>query len=359
MPFIVASTFFPEDQGEFGVSLRSALLYGGGTVVQAPAASLYNVDFSVGVRDLSAHPYSQATGFGDAQGMASGSTHGGSGIDNVEALLQAHPPGAGSTAERNLQVRGVVVTGGSVRVRFNQAIDLGRLERHVDAAGAMRSAQVLVLRNGEPVRGMIVPDPDGAGFSFVPEAGGPLPAGDYQLLLRSRADGFVNLRGQLLDGDYDGQAGGDYRARFKVQGVAGLLADALPAAPALPQPGFNESTGLALQPAAAAPESVDMLSSLLGGAGGVSMLMASLGPWGTAVPQPRRLQPKPRAARRRAAPLASASSAALQAAVPIRVDTRASAALPAGRLAHRPAGWMRDWVDPQGPAAHNDWRIRL
>ena len=362
VPFIVASTFFPEDQGEFGVSLRSALLYGGGTEVQAPAASLYNVDFSVGVRDLSAHPYSQATGFGDALGTASGATHGGSGIDNYEALLQSQPPGAGNTADRNLQVRGVVVTGGSVRVRFNQAIDLGRLARHVDAAGAMRSAQVLVLRNGEPVRGMIVPDPDGAGFSFVPEAGGPLPAGDYQLLLRSRADGFVNLRGQLLDGDYDGQAGGDYRARFKVQGVAGLMADALPAAPALPPPGFSESTGLALQPAAEAADSVDMLSSLLGGAGGVSMLMASLGPWGTALPQAaRKLQPKPRVPRRNAAMSATPSAATPtpQPAAPIRVDTRASAALPAARLARRPAGWMRDWVDPQGPAAHNDWRIRL
>ena len=181
-------------------------------------------------------------------------------------------------------------------------------------------------------------------------------------VLRGGRRRFVSLRGQLLDGDYDGQAGGDYRARFKVQGVAGLMADAPPAAPALPRPGFSESTGLALQPAAAEPESVDMLSSLLGGAGGVSMLMASLGPWGTALPQAaRKLQPKPRVPRRNAAMSATPSAATPtpQPAAPIHVDTRASAALPAARLARRPAGWMRDWVDPQGPAAHNDWRIRL
>lgn len=339
MPFVLASTFFPEDQGDFGVSLRSAFLFGGGSEVQATPVGVYTPEFSVGVRDLSAHPYSQATGFAGVQGAAPGSP----GVDSYEALLQSQPPGAG--VERNLQVKGVVVTGGSVRVRFNQAIDLARLVRHVDASGAMRSPQVLLLRGGEPLRGIIVPDPDGAGFSFVPEAGGPLPAGDYQLLLRSRADGFVNLRGQLLDGDYDGAAGGDYRATFKVQGVGSLLADALPAAPTVPQPHFSESTGIALQPADAAADAADLLSSLLGGAGGASMLMASLGPWGSAVPQ--RAAPRRRSTRR------------TQGAEPIRIRTEPGAALPDMRLARRNAGWVQDWVDAQAAGGGNDWRIRL
>ena len=349
MPVVVAATFLPDELGDFGLSLRGALFYGGGNEVQAGSPGLYTTDFSVGLRELSAHPYAQATGFADVLGVSPNAAPGSAGVDSYEALLQSQPTGAGSTAERNLQVKGVVVTDASVRVRFNQAIDLARLARHVDAGGAMRSSQVLLLRGGEPLRGMIVPDPDGAGFSFVPEAGGPLPAGDYQLLLRSRADGFVNLRGQLLDGDYDGTAGGDYRARFTVKGVGSLLAEALPATPA-PQPTFSDSTGLALQPAAEATDSVDMLSSLLGGAGGASMLMASLGPWGSALPQaPRRLAPM-RSARRKAPP---------QAVPTIRIDTAASAALPAARLARRPAGWVSDWVDTQGAAGPNDWRIRL
>jgi hypothetical protein len=343
VPFVLAASFFPEDQGEFGFSLRNALLYGGSADVQPTTVTVYTPEYSVGVRELSAHPYSQVNGFADALGTASNVPP----RDNYEALMQAQPPGSGG--DPNLQVKGVAFTGGSVRVRFNQAIDLGRLARHVDASGAMRSSQVIVLRDGEPVRGMIVPDPDGAGFSFVPE-GGPLPAGDYQLLLRSRADGFVSMRGALLDGDYDGSAGGDYRARFKVQGVGSLRADALPATPPV-QPHFSADTGVALQPAAEAGDGVDMLSSLLGGAGGASMLMASLGPWGSAVPKAlRRHVPKSRTARRR--PTAPDAP-------PIRVRTDAPAALPELRLARRAAGWGGDWVEPQAERGANDWRIRL
>ena len=199
----------------------------------------------------------------------------------------------------------------------------------------MRSPQVLLLRGGEPLRGIIVPDPDGAGFSFVPEAGGPLPAGDYQLLLRSRADGFVNLRGQLLDGDYDGAAGGDYRATFKVQGVGSLLADALPAADRAAAPLQREHRHRAA-------------ARRRGGRRGRPAELAARrcrrrvdadgqpGPWGSAVPQ-------------RAAPGGAARRT--QGAEPIRIRTEPGAALPDMRLARRNAGWVQDWVDAQAAAA--------
>jgi hypothetical protein len=317
----------------------SALPFG----LPAGSTGSYGTVMTVGLSEQSAHPYSQALSFAVAEAVAAGSTAGGPlTAQAMNQLVEAQPTAAGAT--RTLQVKGVAVTGGGVRVRFNQAVDLGRLAVQGDAAGTLRSTQVVVLRGDRVVPGMLIPDPDGAGFSFIPE-GGPLPRGEYTLLLRSGAGGVVNTRGDWLDGDYDGQAGGDYRARFSVDGLPLLQADraAPPAGEALLS--FSSGEALKADPPPQ-PEGDWLLHTLLGGAGGASMLMASLGPWSVARPAPVR---RARAPRRLAAAVAP---------VRIRSTAPAAAASAATRLDKAGTPWLSGWLDaPQAPC--NDWRIRL
>jgi hypothetical protein len=272
---------------------------------------------SVTFTELSAHPHSQVVGFAKPEVAPPQGSGPALSAQAMNDLLQTQPTGAGPLA---LQVRGVAVTGGSLRVRFNQPIDLARLATVVDAAGAMRSTQVVVTRGDRAIPGLLMPDPDAMGFRFVPD-GGPLPAGDYAIHLRSRGNGFVNQRGELLDGDYDGAAGGDYRARFQVEGVS--LRGSLPELPAGAQRAEAEADAVPWD-------------TLLGGAGGVSMLMAGLLP---ALGAPRRrgawpAEPPPRLRQERDQP---AGAQPLQ----------------------RPqAAWLAGWLNTQPPSG-NDWRIRL
>jgi hypothetical protein len=335
------------------VDNRSANLRTGGLVPDVGAtpglADDYRVPMSVNVVDLSAHPFSQTTGFAVVESTASSAVP--PPVLNAQAmnaLIESQPTAAGTG--RPLQVLGVAVTGAAVRVRFNQPVDLGRLAKQADPAGGMRSPAVVVMRGDQVVRGVLLPDPDGAGFSFLPESG-VLLRGEYTVLLRSRADGFVNARGELLDGDYDNRAGGDYRARFTVEASPALLATGTE--PAAADPMLQQSTGL---PAVAdhgqglEQQGDALLSTLLGGLGGVSMLAASLGPWGLAVP---------RRARPRRAPAAASRPQPGNAAQPIRV--RSGPLVPdqaAAELAHKPAAWVAGWVDAKAPRG-NDWRIRL
>jgi len=55
---------------------------------------------------------------------------------------------------------------------------------------------VVVLRGDRVVPGMLIPDPDGAGFSFIAE-GGPLPQTDTDWLLHTRLGGA----GARIDAD--------------------------------------------------------------------------------------------------------------------------------------------------------------
>jgi hypothetical protein len=273
--------------------------------------------------ELSAHPHSQVVGFAKAEVAPPQAGSPALSAQAMNELLQTQPTGAGPLA---LQVRGVAVTGGSLHVRFNQAIDLARLATVVDAAGAMRSTQVVVMRGGQAVPGLLLPDPDALGFRFVPD-GGPLPAGEYAIHLRSRGDGFVNQRGELLDGDYDGAAGGDYRARFQVEGVS--LRGSLPEVPAGAQ--RAEAAAEAEAEAEALP-----WGALLGGAGGMSMLMAGMlpAPGATRRPGARPSAPPPR----------------------LRQDRDQPAG--AQPLQRPQAAWLSGWLNTQPPPG-NDWRIRL
>ena len=327
------------------------LVLGDAGTAAAPLGD-FSLPLSVGLIDQSAHPNSQVLGFAVPERAAGAVLPGGAfGASSMNQLIESQPTASGG--QTVLQVRGVAVTGTGLRVRFNQPIDLARLARQAEADGALRSSQIVILRGDQVVRGLIVPDPDGAGFSFVPDSG-PLPRGEYSVVLRSRADGFVNLRGELLDGNYDGVAGGDYRARFSVETVLPVRAERLaPAAPSASpvDPMLQQSTGAHF--VADPTEGVDgteLLNTLLGGFGGMSMLAASLGPWGAAVPKRRNAARATPAARRRAA-------AAPADAPRVRTERPADGivSMPLAQPAPR---WVAGWVD-RGAQRGNDWRIKL
>lgn len=152
--------------------------------------------------------------------------------DAMAALLMNEPSGAGPVGV--LQVQSVLATSLGLHVRFNQAIDPGRLTARA----------VLVMRGDELVRGRLVADPDGEGFRFVAE-GGELTAGEYRVVLTADLGAFVTLAGEQLDGDFDGRPGGDYRGRFSVPvGRPGINVSA-----AMLHGGLGGALSLALGPA--------------------------------------------------------------------------------------------------------------
>jgi hypothetical protein len=104
-----------------------------------------------------------------------------------------------------LQVRNVVLTDRGLRVRFNQAIDARKLQPD----------GLVVLRGDEPVRGKLVPDPDGEGFRFD-AADGSMEPGEYRVVLKAESGAFVTPDGIRLDGDGDGVSGGDFRGQARV-----------------------------------------------------------------------------------------------------------------------------------------------
>lgn len=150
--------------------------------------------------DSTAHPYTQALGFATPEGGAPASDPWGM-LSDDEAN-PGHPPGT-------LRVQAVIVTGAGLHVRFNQAFDLSAL------SGDNAASRLTVLRGDVPVRGRVVADPDGLGFSFIADAAA-MREGEYSVRLRSGANGFATPNGEALDGDADGRAGGDYRGHFKV-----------------------------------------------------------------------------------------------------------------------------------------------
>ena len=65
------------------------------------------------------------------------------------------------------------------------------------------------------VKGSLVMDDDGRGFSFI-RSGPQLAADRYTVVVRGANDGVVNTRRGALDGDANGTAGGNYSASFTV-----------------------------------------------------------------------------------------------------------------------------------------------
>jgi hypothetical protein len=309
--------------------------------IEAGTAPAVGFDLSVSAVGQSAHPWARAI----AEAMVDSLPPAGAGLnlppgpvtaEQVASAIDAKPLPPGQLPA--LHVRSAVATAGGIRVRFSQPLDVARLVQGTPPGELPRSAAVVLLRNGEPVRGHLAVDPDGAGFLFVPE-GGLLAEGTYSLTLRSGTGALVSAAGQSLDGDHDGVPGGDFRARLQVTSTVrvGTFADADDARVAL-------DTGLPWVEEIDAP--LEATWSLLGGLGGAATLMTALVPIGIPVRRERALGR--RAAARREADDRSAPRVRME---PADVGTLPTAA-PA------PA-WVSRWVDAGATKKANSWSIRI
>jgi hypothetical protein len=127
-----------------------------------------------------------------------------------------------------LAVTSFQLTHSGYQVRFNQAVDPSTLNL-VDGQSYGWGASDAVFSDGanKPVAGSVVLDADGMGYTFVktggPASAGVLAGGNYALTLSSRADGFVDTHGRLLDGDGDGVAGGNFVASRTQAAASGVV----------------------------------------------------------------------------------------------------------------------------------------
>ncbi|MEP7303633.1 MAG: hypothetical protein ABI699_19115, partial [Caldimonas sp.] len=329
------------------------------------ASSADDIRFSATLIGQTAHPFAASVGFvriesaGTSQPLANPLTA------PMAALLQGHPTPAGQPAP--LQVESLVVTVSGLRVRFNQAFD----PRELGGADAVAS-RIVVLRDKVPVKGRIVLDPDGEGFTFIAD-GAPLPAGEYTVRLVSGAKGFAKPNGDALDGDYDGKAGGDFRGSFRVAAPVRVGAsdagsgDAAAARLAAMAPAPAPSIGLAgdigwmadrwTVPAGAAGGRFDSAepsgatwAAFTGGIGGVVSLLAAPGATGRRAPEAGMVRRALAAGRRR---LLGAGEGDLRETIRIA----APAASPESSPAHLSPAWVSQWLGKRKRAT-NDWQIR-
>jgi hypothetical protein len=122
---------------------------------------------------------------------------------------------AGDTPTPQLMVTTLLPSSAGFTAQFNRDLDAGVLNLY-DQEGAPAPADVtLVGTTVGPVAGSLVIDPTTRQVTFV-KTGGPLASDEYTVTLRSSNDGFQDTDGSLLDGDVDGQAGGDYVTTFTV-----------------------------------------------------------------------------------------------------------------------------------------------
>ena len=94
-------------------------------------------------------------------------------------------------------------------VRFNDSVDTAALNLY----GSSTPDVTVTGTVSGAVRGSVVMDDDGRGFSFI-RTGAQLAADRYTVAIRGAADGVVNARRGALDGDANGAAGGNYATSF-------------------------------------------------------------------------------------------------------------------------------------------------
>ncbi len=118
-----------------------------------------------------------------------------------------------------LAVNNVVPSSSAVAVKLNRAFDPLKLNL-VDSNNVNGAADVtLVGSTVGAVKGSVILDADNKGFTFI-KTGGPLEADTYTLTLRSAANGFTDASGNLLDGDGNNVAGGDFVQQLTVTAPA-------------------------------------------------------------------------------------------------------------------------------------------
>ncbi|WP_373684650.1 cadherin-like domain-containing protein [Ramlibacter montanisoli] len=224
----------------------------------APGGSIpvpqFAIDLSVTVVPQSAHPQVQALGLATLLSVpaSAGLPPGPVSAQSMSRVLERAAQAQGRKAV--LHVQEAIVTGGSLHLRFSEALDLGH---GVPWSLALQRGDLVVTRDGRVLGGEVVLDPDGQGLMFLPEGGW---TGDSEYTLMLRGAGFVGATGDALDGDHDGRPGGDFRARFRGPRVGGpALATPLdaPLQPTAPEATVGDfamaAAAVASQPAAHAP----------------------------------------------------------------------------------------------------------
>jgi len=297
----------------------------------------FNVDYLSHFNAISSHPYSQALGFATIESGVSGTRYDG---DQLAAIWDEESSPSTTAAGSTLQVRGVVITGGGLRIRFNQPIDVRAL-----GVGDLDS-RIVVTRDDVQIKGHVLVDPDGAGVTFVAETG-LLPEGTYSIRLRSSA--FKTSTGENLDGDYDGKPGVDYRGRFNIMAISadhfGLLET--PNGYSTEAVGsfswITERWGVQTD---AWTETDALWSSLTGGIGGVAMLAR----------QPRIFDTR-LARRAMAAGARKLDNEHDEDAQKVRISSHAVKTTEKVLARHSP-GWIPRWLGAKR-TANQEWRVRL
>ncbi|AFZ36888.1 Dockerin type 1 protein [Stanieria cyanosphaera PCC 7437] len=102
-------------------------------------------------------------------------------------------------------------------VKFNQAIDLKSLNLYdgQDSTKDLPDLSLVSNTTGKTIKGSLIWNNKNNTLTFV-KTGGILTPDDYTLTLASRADSFINLQKEWLDGNLDGQSGGNVVQKFKV-----------------------------------------------------------------------------------------------------------------------------------------------
>lgn len=115
-----------------------------------------------------------------------------------------------------LQVTEFNTTTSGFEILFNKPIQDSVINLYSDDSLASSQSDVLLKdQSDNPINGSIVFQDGFTGFTFI-KTGDSLAPGTYSITLEGREDGIVDLNGQILDGDNDGQAGGNYTTNFIV-----------------------------------------------------------------------------------------------------------------------------------------------
>ncbi|MBZ8180005.1 cohesin domain-containing protein [Oscillatoria salina] len=101
-------------------------------------------------------------------------------------------------------------------IKFNRELDLSQLNLYdgQDLSDDLPDLTLVGNKTGA-VNGSLVYDADRKTITFV-KTGDILAPDTYTVTLDSRIDGFIDLEGELLDGDRDNLPGGDYTQTFTI-----------------------------------------------------------------------------------------------------------------------------------------------
>lgn len=119
---------------------------------------------------------------------------------------------------RPLRVTAFNHTDSGFVVKFNQAIDLNSLNLYdgQDSKKDLPDLSLVSDTTGKTIKGSLIWNNKNNTLTFV-KTGGILTPDDYTLTLASRADSFINQQKEWLDGDLDGQSGGNVVKKFTIE----------------------------------------------------------------------------------------------------------------------------------------------